>query len=574
MSDDPTSGRGLERPNVSADRAQRSPPGGLTRAIEAAAQPPLASSGSRSIRPVAVDGGRARRHGSQPAVVAIVAGGLTEPRPAPTIVRIAAPPLEPAQHAEQVDGGQRLGDRARPDRRHALGRLGGRQRQDGTREAEPGGFGETARRVGHLAQLAAQADLAARHDVGVEGPVGERRGDRQHHRQVGGRLDDADAADGERVDVVVGHRQGEALLQHGDQQRQAAPVEPLRRSTRRRQGRHGDQRLQLDEQRTAPLHGGHDHGPADPGPPIAEEQAARIGQAGEALLTHLEQAELLGRTEAVLHGPQQPEGVVTIALEGEHRVDHVLQLSRAGEATVLGDVAHEHDRAAPALRLPDEPVGRGADLRHRAGRRADVGVVHRLDRVDDHEVGSDVVQRRDDRRQRALGHEPDAVDHRVEPFGPEPHLAGRLLGADVEHPATVAGHRRRDLQQQGGLADARLARRASVTDPGTNPPPSTRSSSPTPVDRVGEASRSTSPIGSGAVPPSPTPSDRPPPERSSIRVFQPSHAAHRPTHAGAVAPQSEHRYTTRALAMWGLYEGAVTGSADPADGITGRRTPR
>ena len=72
-------------------------------------------------------------------------------------------------------------------------------------------------------------------------------------------------------------------------------------------------------------------------------------------------------------------------------------------------------------------------------------------------VGSDVVDRGDDAGQRALGRRAIAVRQGVEPFGPEPHLAGRLLGADVEHPAPWRAIAADDLQQQGGLADPRLA---------------------------------------------------------------------------------------------------------------------
>ena len=98
---------------------------------------------------------------------------------------------------------------------------------------------------------------------------------------------------------------------------------------------------------------------AEPGTPsaaIGQEQAARVGDADQPGLGHLEQAELARGAEPVLDRPQQPQRVVPIALEGEHRVDHVLEHARAGQATLLGDVADEQDGDA-ALAWPPARAG-------------------------------------------------------------------------------------------------------------------------------------------------------------------------------------------------------------------------
>ena len=80
------------------------------------------------------------------------------------------------------------------------------------------------------------------------------------------------------------------------------------------------------------LDGGDDHRARDAGTAVGQEQPAGVGHRVEAAVGHLEQAELVGRAEAVLDGPQQSQGVVAVALEGEHGVDHVLEHARAGEA--------------------------------------------------------------------------------------------------------------------------------------------------------------------------------------------------------------------------------------------------
>ena len=81
-----------------------------------------------------------------------------------------------------------------------------------------------------------------------------------------------------------------------------------------------------------------------------------------------------------------------------------------------------------------------------------------------------------------------------------------------------------------------------ITAPGTMPPPSTRSSSPTPVERDEARSPSTSPMGRagrrGAVA-----AVRAPPVTSPAWSTVPHapHSRHWPTHLGEVQPQSEQR---------------------------------
>ena len=95
----------------------------------------------------------------------------------------------------------------------------------------------------------------------------------------------------------------------------------------------------------------------------------------------------------MLDRPQQPQGVVAVALEGQHGVDHVLEHPGPGQAAVLGDVADQHggDAARPWPRC----TSRAAHSRTWAtepGRRAELGLVDGLDRVDHHEVGLDLVE--------------------------------------------------------------------------------------------------------------------------------------------------------------------------------------
>ena len=86
------------------------------------------------------------------------------------------------------------------------------------------------------------------------------------------------------------------------------------------------------------------HEPATSVAVLRQKQRRRIGHALQALLRHREHAELVHRAEAVLERADQAEARVRIALEIEHRVDHVLEHARARERAFLGHVADEDDR--------------------------------------------------------------------------------------------------------------------------------------------------------------------------------------------------------------------------------------
>ena len=120
----------------------------------------------------------------------------------------------------------------------------------------------------------------------------------------------------------------------------------------------GDERLDLDEQRPGALDAGEDRGAGGGAVALGEEERRGVRDLGEAGAGHLEDADLVGRAEAVLDRAQDAELVAALALEVEHGVDHVLDDARAGDLAVLGDVADEDDRGAAALGEGDELVGR------------------------------------------------------------------------------------------------------------------------------------------------------------------------------------------------------------------------
>ena len=64
---------------------------------------------------------------------------------------------------------------------------------------------------------------------------------------------------------------------------------------------------------------------------LRQEQRRGVRHLGQPRAGHLEDADLVGRAEAVLHRAQDAELVAALALEVEHGVDHVLDHARAGD---------------------------------------------------------------------------------------------------------------------------------------------------------------------------------------------------------------------------------------------------
>src|SRR6478672_9742587 len=92
-------------------------------------------------------------------------------------------------------------------------------------ETEPGRLREAAVEPGHPPHLSGEPDLAEGDDVGRERLVDDGRGDGADDGEVGGRLGDADAADGGREDVARPHRRTGPFVEDGDDHRETRRVE-------------------------------------------------------------------------------------------------------------------------------------------------------------------------------------------------------------------------------------------------------------------------------------------------------------------------------------------------------------
>ena len=148
--------------------------------------------------------------------------------------------------------------------------------------------------------------------------------------------------------------------------------------------------------------------------------------------------------------------VIAVALELEHAVDQVLEHARACDCAVLGHVADEDGGDVLLLRDPEQAAGGLADLADRAGRRAHVGGIESLDRVDHADVGPLALEGGADGIELGLGEDLDVLGA-AEPRRAQLHLRGRLLAGDEERTAAAGGDRTEGAEEQGRLADAGLA---------------------------------------------------------------------------------------------------------------------
>ena len=242
-----------------------------------------------------------------------------------------------------------------------------------------------------------------------------------------------------------------------------------------------DQRLDLDQQRPRALHRAEDDR-ARRGARLGDEARRRVDDLDQAAGAHLEDADLAGRAEAVLERAQGAEAALALALEEEHAVDQVLEHPRAGDRALLGHVADEDHRAVEPLRdlhdprppprgpgrpSPGAPVMPSAcsvwieSITQASGRSASSVATHRLERG--------LGERRDRERAPRRGARRAAAPGRPTP---RPRRRARRGRRRARLPSAIPVSV--DLPIPGEPP-------SSTSEPGTRPPPSTRSSSAMPV---------------------------------------------------------------------------------------------
>ncbi|OPZ58568.1 MAG: hypothetical protein BWY87_01398 [Deltaproteobacteria bacterium ADurb.Bin510] len=187
------------------------------------------------------------------------------------------------------------------------------------------------------------------------------------------------------------------------------------------------------------------------------EDARRIGDLTQALLEHLEDANLAQGSKAVLDRAQQPIGAAVLALEVQHGVDHVFEHLGPGDVAIFGDMPDHEGRDVETLGDFHHDLGRLPDLRDRAGRSRVGFGIDRLDRVDHDQVWPEGFEAFPDVLEQDLGLDQQVGRTDLEALAPELELGGRLLATDIQHAAAALGQSAGHLQHEGRFADAGIA---------------------------------------------------------------------------------------------------------------------
>ena len=173
--------------------------------------------------------------------------------------------------------------------------------------------------------------------------------------------------------------------------------------------------------------------------------------------------------------------MMPFAFEVQHRVDDVLERLGTGEAAVLGHVADEKRRDVVTLG-GEQKLRRGlAHLADAAGRRLELQREHRLNRVDDEQLRPDAADLFENALDAGLGEQIERRIADAEPIAARLDLMLGFLARRVEHGAD--GRARSCAAACSSSVDLPMpgSPPSSTSEPGTMPPPSTRSNSPMPL---------------------------------------------------------------------------------------------
>ena len=330
--------------------------------------------------------------------------------------------------------------------------------------------------------------------------------------------------------------------QHREHQREAVAVDAGRRAARRDDLGRRDQRLHLDQQRPGSLHRAEDHR-AGRRAGLAHEARRGVGDLDQAALPHLEDADLAGRAEAVLERAERAEGPLPLALEVKHAVDQVLEGAGPGQRALLGHVADQDQRHVEPLRRLEQRRRSPRGLRRRCP-GAESGIASVWTESITQAAGRSASSGGEDGLERGLGEHRHGERRLAEPLGAAADLRRRLLAGDVEDLVAGRAAMLASAMPASVLLPIPGAPPSRTSEPGTRPPPSTRSSSAIPVPSRAERSACTSRSGPASAPrgrfAAPRRAERAVGALTCSSVFQAPQPGHCPVQVSAAWPHSEH----------------------------------
>ena len=282
------------------------------------------------------------------------------------------------------------------------------------------------------------------------------RGDRERDPEIGARLVDPHAPGDVDEHVGAAERQPGVAGEHGDDHREPLRVDAGGDPARHREVGRRDERLDLEQERPRSLERARDGG-ADLARLAAAEERRGVGDADEARRRSSRRRRARSSSRSGSSPPAGRGG------RGSGRPRTGARSRRDARARAGRRPSRPSSRgptrkvATPAsFATRSEPRRRLAHLRDRARRRADLGRVERLHRVDHADGGTLALESRADRVELRLGEDLDRARSR------RAASARSLTCATDSSPVTssarrVGRHRAERRQEQGRLADAGLA---------------------------------------------------------------------------------------------------------------------
>jgi hypothetical protein len=204
------------------------------------------------------------------------------------------------------------------------------------------------------AYLPTQSHLSHHDRVLIQRPFPQTRGHCSHDPEINRWLVDLHPSHDVHIDVLARKMEPEPLFHDGQQERHTIDLHSVRHPLRHGIRGGGYQGLQFDQDRAGSLHTRDDHGPGAANRPFGQEQFGRIADLGQPGVFHLENTELIRRSESIFHRSKHAMPVALFPLEIQDGIDDVFQEARPRDRTVLGHVTNDKNRDAASLGEPHQ----------------------------------------------------------------------------------------------------------------------------------------------------------------------------------------------------------------------------
>ena len=154
---------------------------------------------------------------------------------------------------------------------------------------------------------------------------------------------------------------------------------------------------------------------------------------------------------------QDTVAMAFVALEIQDGIDNMLQQPGPGNRPFFRHMADDKHRYAASFGEAHQLTGYFLDLADAAGRRADLVSVDGLDRIDHDRGRPEFLNGFENLFERSFGQNVQRRSLHAEPFPTHFNLLRRLFAGNVQDAFALRDQAREGLQQEGRLANARIA---------------------------------------------------------------------------------------------------------------------